>query len=133
MFSKKSTKDIGQHAETSAKKHLLDSGLRYITKNYRCRKGEIDLIMLDKDQLVFVEVKYRRNQKFGSGFDMVTASKQKKLIETARYYLNQEGLSESISCRFDVVSLEPSYSNKTDNVIETQYTIHWLKNAFYGE
>ena len=124
---------VGEQTEKFAKEYLLQQGLTHVASNYRCRKGEIDLIMLDKGQLVFIEVKYRRNQRYGSGFDVVTASKQRKVIETARYYLHDKKLTESISCRFDIVSLEPTNNTTAHTKEEQNYTTHWLKNAFYSE
>lgn len=126
------TRDVGKQTEHAAKKFLQEQGLILIAENYFCRRGEIDLIMKDNEQLVFVEVKYRRNNLYGSGFDVVTPQKQKKIIHTARHYLYKQGLSEAISSRFDIISISPK--NTKDKATSKQpFTIDWLKNAFYYE
>lgn len=86
--------------------------------------GEIDLILTDKDQLVFVEVRYRKSSFYGSGAETVTWHKQQKLIRTALYYLQGTKKSlDEISCRFDVVEVSPHPEGKLD--------ITWIKDAFH--
>jgi putative endonuclease len=94
--------------------------LRLLARNYRCRFGEIDLVMAEQREIVFVEVRFRRNADFGSGFETVTRAKQRKLLATARAYLARYA-SDSAVCRFDVVS-----------VTQRNYApVHfWLKDAF---
>ena len=70
-----STLSKGQFAEQKACQFLQQKGLTLIEKNYRCRNGEIDLIMLDKDQLVFVEVRFRKNEDYGTAIDSVISIK----------------------------------------------------------
>lgn len=118
------TKTIGKTAEIAAKKFLQEQGLRLVEENYFCRKGEIDLIMRDDQQLIFIEVKFRRNNHHGSGAEAVTIQKRLKIISTARHYLHQHNLTEAISCRFDVVSINPT-SNQ-----HKPFAIQWLRNAF---
>lgn len=107
----------GKHAEQQARYYLQRQGLIFIMENYYCRQGEIDLIMQDADQLVFVEVKYRKTSIYGSGAEFVTPQKQRKIIYTARHYLHQHKLTEQYSSRFDIVSIEPA-------------SIQWIKSAF---
>jgi putative endonuclease len=123
------TQKIGKEAENAAKEFLQQQGLKIIQENYFCRKGEIDLIMQDKHHLVFIEVKYRRNQHSGSGFEAVTYKKQQKIIHTARYYLYKQGLTETSDCRFDIVSVCPNTQSdlKSEN---NQFSINWIKHAF---
>jgi len=110
----------GQQAEQLACDYLLKQNLELITKNYHCRRGEIDLIMTDKNTLVFVEVRYRKSDKYGSALESVNVKKQQKIITTAQYYLSQQ--SDSFSeYRFDVVALNPS---------STRIDITWIKDAF---
>ncbi len=111
----------GQIAEDVACKHLQQRGLKLIDRNYRCRVGEIDLIMQDADSLVFVEVRYRQNSGFGNGAESVTFNKQNKLIKTAYYYLQQRKINSNINCRFDVVSITSQ---------EQIAAVDWIKNAF---
>lgn len=110
----------GQQAELWASDYLQQQGLTLITKNYHCRRGEIDLIMQDGQSLVFVEVRYRKSARFGSALESVNHAKQKKLIFTAEHYLLQNKLSYS-HYRFDVVAITPEQGKNN---------INWLKDAF---
>jgi putative endonuclease len=121
------TQTLGKKAETAAKEFLIQQGLSIVEENYYCRQGEIDLIMRDDKQLVFVEVKYRRNTRHGSGADAVSFHKQQKIIYAARHYLHKHNLTETCSSRFDIASMSPANTLTTT----TPFTIHWLKNAFY--
>jgi len=115
------TQLIGQDAETLACDYLLKNGLNLITRNYRCKTGEIDLIMRDKDALVFVEVRFRRNQNFGSSSETVNYFKQQKLLRTAQFYLLQHRLTDKVPCRFDVIAITQATA---------QPAIEWIKSAF---
>lgn len=106
---------------------MKQQGLSTIDRNYRSRYGEIDLIMRDKNTLVFVEVRYRKHQQFGSASASVTPTKQKKIILTAEYYLQQHRWTESYNCRFDVVSISPD-TNKANEA--EAFLIEWIKDAF---
>tara|TARA_R110002072_G_scaffold2252_2_gene18602 strand:+ start:68168 stop:68524 length:357 start_codon:yes stop_codon:yes gene_type:complete len=110
------TQRLGNAAEQAALNHLESEGLQCIERNFSCKMGEIDLIMLDKNALVFVEVRLRNNPHHGSGADSVTRSKMRKLIRTAEFYLTKHPIPGNLDCRFDVVSMD----NKID----------WIKNAF---
>lgn len=107
----------GNAAEKLAAAYLQQKGLKLLESNYRCRFGEIDLIMRDGKEIVFVEVRLRSNAFFGGAGASITTSKQQKLTRTAEHYLMQHG---TIPCRFDAVLLD-ALSN--DNLT-------WLKNAF---
>jgi putative endonuclease len=127
MFSKGTfspSQQTGLHFEKLALKYLKKHKLKLLHQNYHCRLGEIDLIMQDKDCLVFVEVRYRKSRDFGAGLDTVNASKQRKLILTAQHYLVQMGMYENTATRFDVVSI-----TQPDNKPE----LSWIKNAFLCE
>lgn len=115
------TRQWGQTQENLACEYLQQQGLRLVLRNFSCKLGEIDLIMRDKDMLVFVEVRFRKNNNFGGGIASITYHKQKKLIRTAQLYLTQQKLTNHVPCRFDVVSL--SADPDGDN-------IHWIPNAF---
>lgn len=108
----------GQQTETKACAFLQKKGLLFVARNYRCQLGEIDLIMQDKETLVFVEVRYRHTAHFGDALDSVHAQKQKKIILTAQFYLQQHHLLEKQACRFDVLA----YSGSTDVI--------WIPDAF---
>ena len=115
------TRERGLWAEGLAEDHLRAQGLQPITRNFRCRFGEIDLIMRDSDILVFVEVRYRRSTNFGDGADSVDVRKQRRLLRTAEYYMQRIDGTEDVVCRFDIVSITTTSSGN-----QTQ----WITNAF---
>jgi putative endonuclease len=78
---------LGQSAESRAEAFLKTHGLKRVTRNWRCRFGEIDLVMQDGATLVFVEVRLRSRSDFGGAAASVTPAKQKKLLAAARQYL----------------------------------------------
>lgn len=106
---------IGQQAENKACCYLQKQGLKLITRNFRCRYGEIDLIMQDQADIVFVEVRYRSNKNYAQGAESITPAKQQRLTNSAQCYLQRKKLWEKVPCRFDVVAM----GEKTS----------WLKNA----
>ncbi len=113
------TQRQGAHAEQLAEAHLAAQGLQLLTRNYRIRRGEIDLVMLDGAELVFVEVRQRASQQFGGGAASVDARKQARLWRTAEFFLQQNRQHQQRRCRFDVVALGAGDSD-----------INWIKNAF---
>ncbi len=108
----------GQAAELDACAYLQNHGLTLIESNFRCPCGEIDLIMRDGDEVVFVEVRLRRQEYLGSAIESVTPSKQRKLIRTATLYLQKKQWLDRVNCRFDVIG------------IDEQNQFDWIKNAF---
>jgi len=115
----------GEDAEAACGIYLKSQGLKLIEKNFRCRHGEIDIIMLDKKTLVFIEVRFRKNMLFGGGLESITPSKQTKLRRTAELFLQQNKHYEN--ARFDVVSM--SKNNQTSDNKQT-YSFDWIANAF---
>jgi putative endonuclease len=111
----------GKQAEDTACRYLIENGLKLIEKNYKCRSGEIDLVMQHNDSIVFVEVRYRHNNRFGSGAESVIKRKQEKIILTALHYLQSHRKSAASASRFDVISIQAD-CGKTD--------IQWIQNAF---
>lgn len=109
----------GKQAEKLACEYLLKQGLIFIEKNYYCRQGEIDLIMNDHNTLVFVEVRYRKNNHFGGAKESVTRSKQKKLRTTALHYMQKH--KQNSAARFDVIAITGEHS---------QCSFEWIQNAF---
>lgn len=112
----------GQQAEQSACQYLQSQGLSLIERNYLCPQGEIDLIMKDNSAIVFVEVRFRRNSRFGSGAETVDKRKQGKLLATAAHYLQRNPKAARLACRFDVISL--SENNKGEQQLD------WIPDAF---
>ena len=115
----------GEDAEAACFTHLKSKGLKLVTKNFSCRHGEIDIIMLDKKTLVFVEVRFRKNDSFGGGLESITAAKQLKLRKTAELYLQQN--NQHKNARFDVVSMSKSTQTSDD---KQEYIFEWITNAF---
>ena len=116
-------KMLGDHAEKSACQFLRRHGLAFVTGNYRCRRGEIDLVMRDRDSLVFVEVRDRRHTDFGRAAETISAAKRARIIHCARCYMSHHR-AWNMPARFDVVCIE---GDTTDTHIE------WLKNAFMAD
>ncbi|UTW45166.1 YraN family protein [bacterium SCSIO 12696] len=121
----------GKRAEQLAAQYLARAGLTIIERNYRCRGGEIDLIANDGEQLVFVEVRYRQQDHFGSAAESINYHKQKRLTKTALHYLQKRQLAETASCRFDTICISPkSGTSKLWTRWPPGYQIQWLRNAF---
>lgn len=108
----------GSDAEQVAASYLQRQHLVLVTQNYRCRFGEIDLIMRDGTTLVFIEVRMRSHEMFGGAAASITPSKQAKLLRTARHYLAE--LNSEPPCRFDALLLSGVNGQE----------IEWIKNAF---
>lgn len=115
------TKQTGDSAERIAESFLIKRGLTLVARNYRCRFGEIDLVMQQDATLVFVEVRLRRRHKgndFGGPAASITPTKQARLIAAAQHYL--AGMKQLPLCRFDAVLLNGLHVND----------VEWLPNAF---
>ena len=97
------TRDIGSRWEDAVLGHLQRAGLALLARNFTCRYGEIDLIMRDRDQIAFIEVRYRGNDLHGDGTVSVGAGKRTKLVRAASIYLQQNPMLAAMTCRFDVV------------------------------
>lgn len=117
----------GSEAEQLARRHLKSQGLEILTSNYRCRRGEIDIICRDINSLVFVEVRCRSRTDFGSAAESVTYRKQQRLIYAAEHYLQKYPTMAQMSCRFDVICIEVDTS--LPHKIPA-YRVEWLTNAF---
>jgi len=93
--------------------------LRLLERNYRCRRGEIDLVMREADTLVFVEVRFRSSGSFGTPAETVDIHKQRRLAATAAHFLQHH--PTNLPCRFDVIAV--SATNHID----------WIRSAFNVE
>tara|TARA_R110002124_G_scaffold199767_2_gene366575 strand:+ start:20371 stop:20724 length:354 start_codon:yes stop_codon:yes gene_type:complete len=113
---------LGNKTEELAKNYLTSEGLILVVANFRLKFGEIDLIMLDKDILTFVEVKYRKDNKFMEALETVNRAKQNKIKKVALYFLQKNIKYQNYICRFDVITL-------CGNMDKLEF--FWLKNAFY--
>ncbi len=99
------TVDRGGRHETLAAEYLTRKGYRLWERNFRCRAGEIDLIMNQGTRIVFIEVKSRTTSHFGMPYEAVTPRKRKAIIQAAEKYLHDRGLGEGWDIRYDVVSI----------------------------
>ena len=116
-----STRQSGDTAERLAEKYLGEQGLKLVARNYRCRYGEIDLIMQERDVTVFVEVRLRRTRgehDFGGAAASIGPRKQARIIAAAQHYL--AGMKQLPPCRFDAVLLNQLTGSR----------IEWLRDAF---
>ena len=117
-----STRRVGINAEQLAFRYLRHNGLKPVRRNFRSRRGEIDLIMLDAECLVFVEVRYRNEASFVKAALTVDSRKQRKLTQTASMFLSMNKTFGNKVCRFDVVGV--------DRDCEGEITIDWMRDAF---
>jgi putative endonuclease len=111
---------LGHEGEQRALFHLKRLGYRIICRNYRCPLGEIDIIAHHRDVLVFVEVKSRRSEAFGSPKQAITPAKQHKLSQVAWHYLQKHDLTEA-KARFDVVTVSGTKGAPLFEVIENAF------------
>jgi putative endonuclease len=113
------SRGVGEAKELLAEDYLKRRHLQPIARNHRCRFGEIDLVMRDGETLVFVEVRYRRSDRFGSPAETVDRRKQQRLAAAASHYLQAH--PTVLPCRFDVVA------------VSGEDRIEWIKDAFSVE
>ena len=112
---------LGQAAENAACVYLQAQGLTLLNRNFHARQGEIDLVMLEKNTLVFVEVRFRSISHFGDAATSVTRAKQQKIIATAHYFLHHHPKYVNLAARFDVVAIQPQGQ---------KWQIDWIPAAF---
>ncbi len=120
MIMKDPPQQRGKLAEKTALVYLKKHGLKELECNFNSRFGEIDLIMLDKTTIVFIEVRSRANSRFMTAIETIDNRKIQKILRTSQHYLQQQSGSFE-SCRFDIVTLTGKISSPQ---------IDWIKNAF---
>ena len=113
--------EVGRRAEQRAADHLTSHGLELVLANYRCRFGELDLVMRDGPTLAVVEVRQRGGAQFGGAAASVTRSKQRRIVLATRHLLLTHATLRTLPVRFDVVTLEPAPAGMR---------IEWLRDAF---
>ncbi len=141
MLSEK--QKIGYQKEKQALKYLKKQGLYFVVRNYITKLGEIDIVMLDSDILVFVEVRFRYDDNYGSALISVNRKKQIKIMRAAQYFLSMHQQYIDSVCRFDVVAIKPNLSDESKSIkLFTGFKnifgftraqkdeITWIKNAF---
>lgn len=120
-MNRQNNRTTGSCYEREAFDHLKRAGLKQLETNYYCRLGEIDGIFEDNGTIVFVEVKFRRDDASGEAAFAVDSLKQKKISRCALFYITEKGLSPDNAYRFDVVAIDGRNINRN---------IKWIKNAF---
>lgn len=113
------TQQIGRIAEENALEYLSSQGLKLVSRNYSCHLGEIDLIMRDKEYLVFIEVRTRKSMSYGGGVASITYAKRQKIIRTTSHFIIKHKIQEKHPLRFDVLSIDGKSK-----------AITWIKDAF---
>jgi len=120
-INKALSKLVGDEAERLARHFLEQQGLVFLQQNYHCRTGEIDIVMRDNDELVFVEVKFRSKDQHGTAVEFFHASKRRKFESAVMHYLHEKKLNPSIVAhRIDIVGIEGKGQ---------QPKISWLKSV----
>lgn len=119
---RRDARTVGFDAERLAGQFLKRQGLISVTRNFRCRLGEIDLIMWDDDCLAFIEVRYRASNRFSQAGLTVDIHKQRKLIRTAAFFLAKQSQYADSVVRFDVLAIDADDRGEK--------TIDWIKDAF---
>lgn len=116
---------IGDRYEDIALAHLERAGLALLARNFSCRYGELDLVMRERETIVFVEVRYRRGAAasggFGDGIDSISAAKRAKLVRAAGIYLSLHPRLADRTCRFDVLAIGGDAAAPS---------LDWRQNAF---
>lgn len=107
LFDKlwQNTREKGEHYEKLAEQYLQQQGLTPVARNFHCKYGEIDLIMQHEQQLVFVEVKYRKSEQFGGAIHALSATKQQRLRRSVAYYLASKHLNNQ-AVRIDFIAIQ---------------------------
>lgn len=111
------TREIGKQKEKEAELFLQKQNIKILERNFRCRQGEIDLVGLENDVLVFVEVKYRKTNVSGRPEEAVSHNKQEKICRVCDYYRMTHPFFHFKSIRFDVVAIDEN-------------GLRWYQNAF---
>ncbi|HEU4484111.1 MAG TPA: YraN family protein [Povalibacter sp.] len=114
-------KEAGTTGEQAALRYLTDRKLKLIAQNYRCRSGELDLVMLDGGTLALIEVRYRADGHFGGAAGSVTWRKQQRLISAARHLMLSRADLRRYPARFDVIAISPG---------KPGLQIEWIRSAF---
>jgi len=114
--------EIGKLGEDIAVNYLKQKGYKILDRNFECRQGEIDIIALDKKEIVFIEVKTRTSNRYGLPSEAVNKIKQKHMLQSIKYYLYTRNLSDEF-VRIDVIEV---YIR--DNV----YKVNHIKQALEG-
>ncbi|MGY3265938.1 YraN family protein [Lysobacter sp. HA35] len=119
-----STRSRGARVEVAAREHLIRAGLTPVAANANYRFGELDLVMREGATLVFVEVRYRADDRFGGGAQSITHAKRRKLVQAASAFLAAHPRWSDASCRFDVIDASGDVERPA---------LTWLRDAFRAD
>lgn len=97
--------EYGKEGEDFAAKYLEENGYKILERNFACKRGEIDIIALQHNQIIFIEIKTRTSIKYGLPSEAVTETKLKHLYGSAEYYLVTRNLYNKIDTRIDVIEV----------------------------
>lgn len=122
-MSSETTTTVGRRGEDAALAHLESAGLRLLERNYRCRAGEIDLVMQDGPTLVLVEVRLRSSADYGGAAASVGRAKQRRFTLAAKHLMLTRPEYRRLPARFDVIALDR-------NAPADELTIRWIRDAF---
>ena len=122
-MSPENTTEAGRRGEDLARRHLESQGLELLERNYRCRAGEIDLVMLEGHTLVLVEVRSRTSATHGSAAATVGSRKQRRFTLAARHLMLTRPQYRRLAARFDVVAIDPSPGGGPARLT-------WIRDAF---
>lgn len=124
MMDTYNRQEKGKQAETAACHYLQEQGLQLLAANFHCPYGEIDLIMKDKEDIVFVEVRSKTRIDYGNALESVNKHKIKKIIKAATHFLQKKKWLYKVTSRFDIIAIHP---------IAGKMQLDWIKNAFWEE
>ena len=115
---------LGKEGEELAESYLTKKGYRLVERNYRCRGGEVDLIVLDRRVIVFVEVKARNDASFGSPLESVHPRKQQRMTRAALIFLSDHKLHHR-DARFDVVGISFGGDKPAVEHVQNAFEVTW--------
>ena len=98
--------ELGESGENLAVSELTSRGYAVVARRYRTRYGEIDIIAIDGDMLVFVEVRRKSGEGYGAAVESITADKRRRVVRMAVEYLARSGSYDTCPVRFDVVAID---------------------------
>jgi putative endonuclease len=113
-------RQLGLHAEERATLHVQQHGFEILARNFRCRMGELDIVVRRGRLLIIVEVRLRSGAAFGGAAASITRTKRIRILRTARYLLACRPLLATLAVRFDTLLLNGPYG-----------PIEWIEDAFY--
>ncbi len=113
---------LGKWGEGVAVRFLQEKGFVLVATNYRCRWGEVDIVVQEGDELVFVEVRTRRGVEYGTPEESVTAAKARRLVATAQEFLQEHGIADA-SWRIDLIAIRLDGDRKVQDISHLRHAV----------